>query len=128
MWRKPYRKNNAISQTFSSGVVTVYAAYDGGEPGARPIKKLKKKFSLAYEDQKLGIQRFYQGKQNQVEIQRVIRCPDPGKISTQDIAITEDGTRYQIHLIQMVPDVFPTSVDMTLSRITQDYEKAEVSE
>lgn len=126
MWRKPYRKNNAISQTFGSGVVTVYAVDDGGKPGLRPVKLLKKKFSLPYESQKLGIQRFYAGQQNQVEIQRVIRCPNPGRISSQDIATTEDGTRYCIHMIQMVPDVFPESIDLTLSRITQNYEKAEV--
>lgn len=126
MWKKPYRKNNAISQSFGSGLVTVYAVEDEGKPGLRPVKLLNKKFSLAYENQKLGIQRFYSGQQNQVEIQRVIRCPNPGRISTQDVAITEDGTRYCIHMIQMVPDVYPESIDLTLSRITHEYDKAEV--
>lgn len=126
MWQKPYRKNNAISQTFGSGVVTVYAAFDGGEPGKRPVEKLKKKVVLPYEDRRLGIQRYYSGQQNQVKIQRVIRCPDSGLINTQDIAITEDGVRYQIHMVQMAPDVFPASVDVTLAQIAQKYEKAEV--
>lgn len=122
MWRKPGRPNKEISQTFNSGVVTVYSVTDSAVPGYTPKTKLTPKVRLPYDERKLGIQRFYSGKQNQVQIQRVIRCPVAGNPSSQDVAITEDGQQYEIHLVQTVRDVYPPSLDLTLSRITQKYE------
>ena len=127
MWKKPFRKNNTISQTFGSGMVTVCAVTDGGKPGKRPVEQLNAKVRLAYEEQRMGIQRYYAGRQAQVKVQRVIRCPDCGKISPQDVAITEDGARYRIDMVQMVPGIFPACVDVTLAQIEQKYAEAEVT-
>lgn len=126
MWRKPYRPKCEISQTYNDGVMTVCSVIDVASPGFRPEEKLSQKVRLPYEEQRLGIQRYYSGQQNQVQIQRVVRCQNCRMISTQDIAITEDGARYQVNLIQTVPGVFPESVDITLSKIDQKYEKCEV--
>lgn len=126
MWRKPYRPSNEISQTYNDGVMTVYSVVDASSPGRRPEEKLSQKVRLQYEERRLGIQRYYSGKQNQVQIKRVVRCQNCGMISSQDVAITEDGTRYQVDLVQIVPNVFPESVDITLLKIDQKYEKCEV--
>ena len=70
----------------------------------------------------MGINRAYLGRQNQVEIERVIRVPHTGKVSPQDIVITEDGKKYRVDLIQIADGIYPTSDDLTLSRIEQKYE------
>lgn len=122
MWRKPNRPSRDISQSFNDGIVTVYSVSDTAKPGYKPVKETAFKVALRYEEQRLGIQRFYSGSQNQVKIERVIRCPAAGNVSTQDLAVTEDGKQYEIHLVQTVKDVYPPSVDITLAKTDQKYE------
>ena len=122
MRKAPFRPNKEITQTFNDGVVTIYAVTDAAEPGRKPVEKLTAKVLLRYEEQRLGIQRFYAGRQNQVEVERVIRVPRTGKLSSQDVAITEDGKQYRIDLVQRVMDAFPPAEDLTLVRVTQNYE------
>ena len=88
----------------------------------KPVEKLNLKVKLRYEEQRLGIQRYYSGRQNQAEIERVIRVPRAGKVSSQDVAITEDGHQYRIDMVQAAVDVYPACVDLTLARIDQNYE------
>ena len=91
MWKAPHRPaDNQITQVFNDGLVTVYAVTDIAEPGYQPKPGLKKKLTLRYEEQRLGIQRLYSGRQNQVEIERVIRTPRAGDVNNQDVAVTED--------------------------------------
>ena len=70
----------------------------------------------------MGIQRYYESMQNQIEVERVIRTQRVKGITNQDVAITEDNRQYRIDLIQLVPDSYPISVDITLTRIEQEYE------
>lgn len=121
MWRKPFRNNNEISQTYTSGVVKIYDVEDVAAPGRKPTLGLSLIVSLRYEEERLGIQRYYNANQNQVSVERVIRVPFQKGISNQNIAITEDGTQYGIDLVQSVLDVFPKSLDITLTRIEQKY-------
>lgn len=113
------RKNNKISQQYSDGVVIIYAVADTAEPGLKPVETLTPKIKLLYEEQRLGIQRYYAAKQNQIEVTRVIRTQRAGDINNQDIATTEDGKQYTVTMVQTVPDVYPQSVDITLSQIEQ---------
>lgn len=122
IWKAPNRPNNAISQTYNSGVVTIYAVTDAARPGYKPTQKPEKKMALRYDEQRLGINRAYLGRQNQVEIERVIRVPHTGKVSPQDIVITEDGKKYRIDLIQIAEGVYPPSEDLTLTKIEQKLE------
>lgn len=124
MWKAPHRPKNEISQSFNSGIVTVYSVEDSAEPGYKPVKKLAEKVKLRYEERRLGVQRFYSGMQNQIQIERVIRVPK-FDITNQDIAITEDGKEYKIDLVQKVPDVFPGCLDITLSKIEQKLTEGE---
>ena len=84
-----------------------------------PVEKPTPKIKLFYEEQRLGIQRYYAAKQNQIEVTRVIRTQRAGDINNQDIATTEDGKQYTVTMVQTVPDVYPQSVDITLSQIEQ---------
>ena len=122
MWRAPQRPNNQISQSFNSGLVKIYSVENTAPPGYKPVEKLVYKLTLRYEEQRLGIQRFYSGQQNQSQIERVIRVPRAGGVNNQNVAITEDGHRYRIDLVQAVMEVYPPSLDLTLARLDQDYE------
>ena len=120
MWTAPHRKKAQVTQGFNSGMVHICQIEDRAEPGHQPQPPPIEKGKLPYEEQRLGIQRYYSGKQNQVEIRRVIRTPvPPYPITNQDQAITEDGQVYGIAMIQTVPNRYPPAMDMTLSSIKQ---------
>lgn len=103
-------------------MVTVYAVTDSGPPGGLPVEKPVKKAVLRYEERRLGLQRYYEARQNQVEVERVIRTPRLRGVSSQDLAVTEDGQQYRIDLVQSAADVYPPSMDLTLVRIAQKYD------
>ena len=122
MRKTPFRPGNEISQSFSDGILTVCSVTDAAQPGLKPREVLKPKLSLRYAEQRLGISRYFAGKQNQLQIERVIRVPHTGRVSSQDVAVTEDGEQYRIDLIQKAEGVYPPSEDLTLVRITQKFE------
>lgn len=121
-WKAPYRPSNQVTQSYNDGVVTIYSVEDAARPGHQPEPKLTKKVSLRYEEQRLGIQRYYSGRQNQVDIERVIRTQRVGNVNNQNVAITEDGRQYRVDLVQSLKDVWPESVDITLAKIEQEFE------
>lgn len=127
MWQAPYRTNNEITQSFNSGIVRIYSVADVAAPGDYPEEGLTLKIVLRYAERQLGVTRFYSAKQNMIDIERVLRVPR-ADITNQDVAITEDGTRYSIDLVQAVGDVWPKCVDITLKRIDQRLAGAEVIE
>lgn len=122
-WKAPYRPrtDNGVTQNFCDGVVKIYAVTNSAEPGYQPVSELTLKCTLRYEEQRLGIQRYYEAQQNQIEVERMIRVPRAGSITNQDVAITEDGRQYRIDLVQNA-DVYPPSLDLTLAKIEQEYE------
>lgn len=125
-WRAPHRPNSEVTQPYNDGVVTVYAVTDAARPGYQPKPALIRKVTLRYEEQRLGIQRFYSGKQNQVELERVIRTPRLACVSSQDVAVTEDGRQYRIDMVQSVPDIWPASMDLTLAKVAQNYDVSDL--
>lgn len=125
-WKAPYRPRNEISQTFNDGLVILCHVTDTAAPGRLPEEKLSRYLMLPYEEQRLGIQRYYQGKQNQMEIQRVLRTPRAGQVTSQDVAITQDGRQYRVDLVQMVEGVFPPSQDLTLVAIEQVFDVSDL--
>jgi len=119
MRQYPFRPDNKITQTYNSGVVKIYSVKDGGETGCQPVEVLDKlKETLRYEERRLGVTRLYAARQNQVRIDRVIRCP-ARPVTSQDVAVTEDGKKYRIDLVQAVPDAYPPSADLTLAAFDQ---------
>ena len=119
MWKAPDRPKGEITQRYNDGMLTVYDLTDRAAPGYQPKPQLTQKISLRYEERRLGIQRYYAAAQSQQRIERVVRVPRTGKVSAQDVVMTEDGRQYRIEMVQIVPDVYPASVDLTLSRIEQ---------
>lgn len=114
------REKAEISQAYNDGVVTIYTETDGAAEGYLPAPSLTAAVTLAYQERKLGIKRYYDAKQNQIHAERVIRVPRSSvSITNQEIAETEDGKKYRIDLVQAVPDVWPPSLDLTLTEFTQ---------
>lgn len=118
---RPYRPkaDNGVTQPFTSGIVTIYSEQNVAEPGYLPQVQLAEKVILRYEERSLGLQRYFNAQQNQIQIERVIRCPRRPGITNQDVAETEDGTRYRINMVQIVMDVYPPCMDLTLARYEQ---------
>ena len=126
MWKAPSRPRNRVTQAFNDGLVQIWSVKDAAQPEHLPVERLdEQKDTLRYEEQRLGIQRYYTGKQNQVNIERVIRVPRTNRVSSQDVAVLEDGKQYRIDLVQAVTEVYPPSVDLTLARIEQKFEVPE---
>lgn len=113
-WTAPRRPNHKVSQGFNDGVVQIFTETDVAAPGYAPEISLTLRTSLSYEERRVGIQRYYEARQNQTKVERVLRVPDNGLVSNLDRAITEDGSVYRVDLVQHVPDVWPRCVDLTL--------------
>ncbi len=86
-------------ETYPDGVVILYAPAEGRKVGAR-------KGVLHFEEQSVGVNRYYQAKAS-VEtdrIDRVIKVPHTALASAQDIAVVGDGRQYRIKRIQVKPE------------------------
>ena len=121
-WKAPVRPrtDNGVTQNYNDGVVVIIAVVDTAQPGYQPQPgDPQVKYTLRYEERRLGIQRYYSSLQNQIQLDRVIRVPRVAGITTQDFAVTEDGQGYRIDLVQSVMDVYPPSLDLTLTQIEQ---------
>ena len=115
----PFRSDNLISQPLDDGIVQICRVVDVSEPGYRPVEKLEPIVTLRYENQRVGIQRYFSGMQNQIQVDKVIRVQKALEITNQNVAVTEDGAEYRIDLVQDVTGIFPRCVDLTLTRIEQ---------
>ncbi|MFR0798463.1 MAG: hypothetical protein ACLSHJ_06780 [Oscillospiraceae bacterium] len=62
-------------RSYNDGVVTVYCETDAAKSGFKPQPSLKPKLTLRYEERRLGLQRYYEGRQNQAQLERVLRVP-----------------------------------------------------
>lgn len=120
LWQKPNRPHALISQPYNSGIVNIFEVVDGAQAGYQPIERLIPKISLHYDERKLGVQRYYAAMQNQRKVERVIRVQAAREITSQDVAITEDGRKYRIDQVQDVLSVYPRSLDLALVAYEQE--------
>lgn len=122
MWRAPNRPNHEITESYNDGIVSIYTVQDGAVPGYRPVPVLVLVKRMRYQERYLGINRLYSGRQNQVDIQRIVRVQKVPGVSNQNVAITEDGQQYRIDSVQDVIGAYPPSLDLTLATVEQEYE------
>lgn len=85
-------------ETFPDGVVDVY--------GQKNRKLGKKKATLRFEEQSVGVRRFYEaGALESDRIDRLVKVPRTGLVDRLDIAIVRsDGRQYRISRIQGKPE------------------------
>lgn len=119
----PFRPDDRqITQSYRDGVVRIYTVTDAAQPGYQPRPAPTLLETLFYQERRVGLQRYYSGKQAQVQVERVIRTQTRPSVNPQCIAVTEDGEQYGIDLVQQVTDAYPASMDLTLTKIEQKYE------
>lgn len=118
-WKAPKRPEHKITQDFNDGIVQICSVSDSASPGYQPVETLTERICLRYAERRVGVRRYYDGRQNQTEVQRVIRVPRAGGVTNRDAAVTEDGTVYRIDLVQLAPGVWPPAVDLQLVLFTQ---------
>lgn len=106
-----------MTQCYNDGVVDIYSVTDVADSGYLPKPQTSLKAHLCYQERRLSYKRYYDAKQNQIRIEKVIRVPNPGpsvQITSQDIAAIEGCPTFRVDLVQIVPDVCPPSLDITL--------------
>lgn len=115
-YRIPNRTYDMVSQSYNDGVVKIYTVTDAAADGGMPVKHETLKYTLLYAEERVGITRYYTAQQYNDDVERLIRVQRV-PIGTRDVAETEDGRRYEIGMVQTVEDVWPASLDLTLTRI-----------
>lgn len=107
--------------TFNDGVVKVYGVTDTSTPGNKPTEGLTLKQTLRYKERTVGFNRFFTALQHAIKVQYVLRCPKVLGITTQDVAIPNDGKQYRILQVQYPEDVDPPVMDLTLEEVLTTY-------
>ena len=109
------------SQTFNDGVVRIFTVTNNAENGDMPSEGISLKQSLRYKERTVGMSRFFAALQANIKVDYVLRCPQIRSVSTQDVAIPNDGKQYRIVQIQYPKDVEPRVMDLTLEEVTAEY-------
>lgn len=107
--------------THNDGVVKIYEVANIAPPGSMPKEGLTLKETLRYYERTVGINRYYAALQANAKIKYVLRCPRRRNVSSQDVAIPNDGEQYRITLIQY-PENSPSEMDLTLEAVTAKYD------
>src|SRR5678810_807429 len=98
----------SITQAFNDGILSVYKIGNIAEPGNMPKDGLTLKFSnIQYEERTVGITRNSLAKQEQSEIEQLVRIPRIDGISVHDVVILTDGKQYDIYQSQNINNVEP---------------------
>lgn len=104
----------------NDGVVKIYSVEDISEPGNMPKDGLTLKQTLRYKERTVGMGRFWTAHQAQARIDLLLRTHKLRDVSTQDIAIPNDGKQYRIVQVQYPEEL--DVMDLSLERIEQEYE------
>lgn len=107
--------------TFNDGTAAIYDLVNEAEKGDRPLYKLRLKEKLRFSYNTVGMQRFYEAMQAQVNISLAVLMPMRTTVSTQDVVIIE-GRQYRIIQKQDKYDTRPASMLLTLSDIEEAYD------
>ena len=110
---------NPQIQVFCDGVLSIngITRHDDGSETLTVKHPL-----LRYDERTVGINRFYNAKQESVEISLVLRVQRHDGISTQDVAVLSDGRQFHIRQVQHPKGVSPPCCDLSLERVVRDYE------
>jgi hypothetical protein len=117
------------AETFNDGIVRIYSTGNVAEPGKMPVEGVTPKETLRFRERTVGNQRYFQGLQASVNINRLIRCNQRRNVSPHDLVEIQDnrdGTvlRYRIEQVQYPENMDVKVMDLALSR--NDWRGADV--
>lgn len=95
--------------TFNDGIVTLYQTDENDE-----IKSSSGK-AHCFGSEKVGVTRYYQARQNDIELDKVIHIHMSKEVTT-DYAAVINGTRYKIEQVQQEMNSNPRSTVLSLSQ------------
>lgn len=120
-------RTQILFQTYNDGICRIAALENIATPGNQPREGLRVRADrVPYERRRVGVQRFYSARQENTEIEMVIRIPGAFPVSTQDICII-DNRQYGIYQAQDALDIIPPAKDLSLRRLEEHYDTAGVS-
>lgn len=111
--KTPFRPGSEITQTYNDGIAKIYTVSDGAKVGYQPELNAALAYVLSFSERVLGINRLFLGRQNRVEISKVLRIPRVN-VSALDVVQLHDGKWYSIDSVQSVEGVYPPSLDLSL--------------
>ena len=107
-------------QAYPDGIVKIYAVTNVAAAGKMPVEGLALRETLPFAQKTVGVLRFTQGVQVGYRIDNRLRTPRRDSVTTLDVAVTHEGTRYHIRQVQYPEDVTPPSMDLALERMAAD--------
>lgn len=107
---------------YNDGLVRIYRVENISEPGNMPKDGISRKYTLRYKERTVGLDRYYKALNANVKVSYVLRCGLLRDVSTQDIAIPNDGKQYRIVQIQYPEDATPPAMDLTLEEVKTAYD------
>lgn len=111
-----------LTQQFNDGIVNIYKVANIADSGNMPKDGLTIKVSnLRYEERIVGMSRYWTAKQEQAQIEQLIRVPRINSITTHDVAIL-NGEQYDIAQFQYIQNAEPPCMDLSLERLEVAYE------
>lgn len=111
MKSKPKHKTEA----FTDGIVTIYDNANGAAFGNIPRDNLILRYTLRFRERIVGIKRYYAAMEEQIKVDRVIRCPRRDDTDALDAANIGDKY-YRIVQVQYPEDISPPVMDLSLER------------
>lgn len=109
--------------TFDDGVVAICDVSNTAAPGEMPIKKLNAVQELSYEEETVGITRYYEAIKTDQLIEMVIVVPREIEISINQMAVLETGEQYEIRMVQAATDENGLKIlRLSLERNGESYE------
>lgn len=109
--------------TFDDGVVTICEVVNDAEPGEIPVKRLKRLQELSFHEESVGITRYYEAIRANQLIEKLIAVPHEFDASVNQMAVLEDGSQYQIRMVQTGTDESLLKIlRLSLERNGEEYE------
>lgn len=94
-----------MGQTFDDGILTIYDTANTAAPGDKPAIQLKERERFYFSYQTVSYQRVYEAMQAKQKADEVVCIPGWNRqIRTLDICSLDDGTQYQINVVQPALD------------------------
>ena len=112
--------------TFDSGILSIYRMQNTARPGYKPTLEPVLVTKYYYQNEQIGITRYYQSLQAQAKVDWLVSIPGwDGDVSQNDICVldaADGGKQYRIDLIQPTLDESNLKIrKLTLIRLGEDY-------
>lgn len=104
------KMNRNKIQTFNDGILSICTLESNDEKLHLVLENLR------YENRTVGSSRYFQAKEAQHKISRIVRIPQVRELSDEDIVVVETN-QFRILQVQSINDTFPKCWQLTLEKV-----------